>query len=210
MIIETELKLTIDKAYIDKILHHPLVHQYQQTLPEKYRLYSIYFDTRDHALLDKGYALRIRKRDHRFIQTIKTTNQSHDGLHQRSEWQQDVVGMMPDLALFQSAGLLDKDTQWLKRLDKLEAIFITDMMRTSLELCIDQSVIELSLDIGKVIAGDLTMDISELELELLKGEQQQLFYFAELLGRDIPLVIENNSKAEYGYRLHSQVIKPQT
>lgn len=208
MIIETELKLTIDKAYFDKILHHPLLSQYQHTQPEQYRLYSIYFDTQDYALLHKGYALRIRKRDDRFIQTIKTTNQSQDGLHQRREWHQDVAGMIPDLALFRSSELLDIDTQWLKQLDKLEAIFITDIMRISLELRIGQTTIELSLDVGKVIAGELSQDITEIELELLEGEQQKLFYCAEILGHDIPLTVENNSKAEYGYRLHSQMIKP--
>jgi triphosphatase len=202
MIIETELKLTIDKEYIDKLLHHPLLRQYQHKPPEQYRLYSTYFDTQDHVLLHKGYALRVRKVGDRFIQTIKTTNASHEGLHQRREWQQDVAGM-PDLSAFQ---LFDSDKTWVKNLAKLDAIFTTDMMRTSLELLIDQTIIELSLDIGKVIAGDLFIDIVEVELELLEGDQQKLFYFSQLLGRDIPLTVENKSKAEYGYRLHSETI----
>jgi CHAD domain-containing protein len=63
--------------------------------------------------------------------------------------------------------------------------------------------IELCMDSGEIRAGQSSCPISEIELELISGEPQQLFKLALALLDVVPLVVEHTSKAEYGYLLFS-------
>jgi triphosphatase len=64
--------------------------------------------------------------------------------------------------------------------------------------------IEVALDRGKIIAGERSDPICEVELELLEGSVDELFAAAVALQADLPLHPEGASKAERGYRLAAE------
>src|SRR5690606_5388122 len=61
--------------------------------------------------------------------------------------------------------------------------------------------VEVSFDIGQIIAGDRSEEIAELELELLSGSRATLFALARELQDKAALTLAFTSKAERGYRL---------
>jgi inorganic triphosphatase YgiF len=64
-----------------------------------------------------------------------------------------------------------------------------------------RSKIEAALDRGRVEAGDRTLDLCELELELKGGPHQGVYALAKRLAEAAPIRLSFVSKAERGYRL---------
>ena len=61
--------------------------------------------------------------------------------------------------------------------------------------------VEFCLDRGRITAGEISVPISEIELELKSGGAVSLFQLALDLLVIVPLRLENRSKAERGYAL---------
>ena len=79
-------------------------------------------------------------------------------------------------------------------------MFITEVSRTEWQLEYeDGSRIEVALDLGKLKVNQQETEIHEVELELKQGQAHHLFDLALALLADIPLHIENISKAQRGY-----------
>jgi inorganic triphosphatase YgiF len=201
MSIETELKFAIKQAEIAKLNQYPLVQQYLQK-KSSLKLHNTYFDTKDFALKRRGYALRIRKYDDHILQTLKTDQKSDNELHQRQEWEFEINKDQIDPDKFPAEIQI-----WLKPLvDQLKPIFTTDFTRQIWLLKLeDQTMIELALDQGEILADKHTLPIREIELELKQGDLKSLLRFAKRLQHDIKLTPEKASKAERGYGLISQL-----
>lgn len=202
MAVETELKLSISADCTLDILavlqQHPLFARAHCSMQGQ-RLYNIYFDTPDYALMKNGVGLRIRKMGDRRIQTLKTKGKSVNGLHQRQEWEWDVNQEHPDFAL------LPKEIQ--KKLapvdlKQVEMLFITDFVRTTWDIQLDDSLIEVAFDMGEVKSLQKTTPLQEIELELKNGRTEVLYQLALTLLEVLPLTLENRSKAARGYQLY--------
>jgi inorganic triphosphatase YgiF len=63
------------------------------------------------------------------------------------------------------------------------------------------TVVEVSLDVGQIVAQDRSIPLCELELELLAGEPETLFDLAQQIARGIAVLPEVKSKSERGYLL---------
>jgi len=63
------------------------------------------------------------------------------------------------------------------------------------------SVVEVSLDIGQIVAGGQCAPLCELELELVAGKPSALFEVAQQIARCVAVLPLNLSKAERGYAL---------
>ncbi len=197
MSLETELKLYIAPEDCSKLLQHPLL---QSSQTQTQQLCNSYFDTPQHDLLKQGIGLRVRQIGKKRIQTIKTASKSLGGLHKRQEWENEITADTPDYSKFPKEALPVKK----KTLEQVEVIFTTNFQRTTWNLQLDDgSKIEVALDQGKVQSKTAESPISELELELKAGKPSQLYKLALNLQTDIPLIIENKSKAERGYALHN-------
>lgn len=197
MSLETELKLYIAPEDCSKLLQHPLLQSASRTQTQQ--LYNSYFDTPKHDLLQQGIGLRVRHIGEKRLQTIKTANKAVGGLHKRQEWENEITTDTPDYSKFPKAALPVKK----KTLKQIEVLFTTNFQRTTWNLQLDNgSEIEVALDQGKVQSKTAESPISELELELKAGTPNQLYKVALSLQKDIPLIIENKSKAERGYALH--------
>lgn len=200
MAIEIELKLLIDRTSLPKLRRHPLLKSLCPAKAERAKLYSIYFDTPDHALRRANMALRLRRSGRRWTQTVKGGGGVQAGLHRRREFEVALPSPAPRLDQITDPDLLQVFTPELRR--DLQPAFVTDFWRTAwlLEFPGGDRV-ELALDSGEIKAGESRAAISEVELELKAGSPARLFQSALELQRTVPLRIENRSKAERGYDL---------
>lgn len=164
---------------------------------------SVYYDTPDRRLRAARAALRLRRDGRRWLVTFKCEQMPGSGLAQRSEW--EVPTSRKELAL---GGLplaeirrtTDIDLQRLK--GRLVPLFATSFVRRSADIALPPgTAIEVSLDVGEVVAGRRRTPIEEIELELREGDLGAMLAFAGHLVEPLALALEPVSKAERGYRL---------
>jgi len=199
MSIETELKLAILPENVEKLIQHPLLHKAAHSKPAQ-RLYSTYFDTPNHALLQQGIGCRIRRVGKKRIQTLKTAGFGLGGLHQRQEWETNVESDVPNLEVIPEGVLPNRI---ISRFHQIEPLFITDFQRTIWYVTEGENQVEVALDQGHIKTQTSSTDLSEVELELKSGDPHILYQIALELQKTIPLTIENHSKAARGYALHT-------
>ncbi|MGQ9371924.1 CYTH and CHAD domain-containing protein [Azospirillum sp. A39] len=201
---EVELKLQLDPADLRRVVALPLLRERAEGPATTRRLRTVYYDTADRRLLERGVALRVRHEGDRHVQGLKTMDAGQAGdsaaIAVRREWEWPLAGAEPDLRLLAedgAAALVPEDAR-----GDLRPIFETDVLRTAVLLRPDPlTVVEIAVDEGAVTAGHRCQAISEVELELKSGRVGRLFDLALELQRAVPVRIATESKAELGYRL---------
>src|SRR5262245_22445680 len=199
---EVEIKHEFDPTDAARLAAHPLL----RAAPQVQNLVSIYFDTPGETLRKAGVYLRIRDSGGRKVQTIKTAIGS-GGPFERLEWEREVKGRTPN---FSGAGrtalkLLTPDLR-----ASLRPVFQTRVRRSVYRLGYEGADIELAIDQGEIATAAKQRAISELELELKRGEVRRLFSLARIFADTIPLKLEVKSKAERGYELlHDDAGEPE-
>ena len=173
--------------------------------PSHRQLHNTYYDTPEQTLRHKRVALRLRrvgsdaKPD--WLQTLKIGGSGNSALSQRGEWETAVPGTglaLPALGATPWADF-DPDGHLFRQ---LAPCFETSFDRTSWTVRKrDGSVLEVSLDVGQIMAQGKSVPILELELELLAGQPSVLFELARQIARSISVLPEHRSKAERGYAL---------
>ncbi|MDY7219991.1 CYTH domain-containing protein [Denitrificimonas sp. JX-1] len=200
---ETEIKLRVSPAMLAKLREHTLLAKRCVGQWQTRELLNRYYDTADFALAHGQVALRIRRDGEQLIQTLKSKGASVAGLSERNEWDwylksdQLVLEYLDDNCWPNSLNALDKG--------QLQVVFSTDFKRQFAELRWVrhgvETVVEVALDHGLVIANEQQEEICEMELELRQGEPTALLELALELAADVPLMPCDISKAERGYRL---------
>ncbi|WP_295984754.1 CYTH and CHAD domain-containing protein [uncultured Variovorax sp.] len=177
---------------------------------ERTRLQARYFDTADQRLAADGVVLRLRKEGPRWVQTVKATGDN--ALH-RLEHNVDLgaAGPAPQIDPQRHHG-----TPVGERLSKLLADGTplverqsTDIVRLTRDVRVTGpggAVVEMALDVGKVVAHAGTPEqrespVCELELELKRGDVQGLVSLARRWSQQHGLWFSTVSKAERGARL---------
>lgn len=202
MATEIELKLALPRHVASRVAVHPLLRDLAartQDLP------STYFDTPDLALARSLVAIRLRRKGRHRLLTVKSAEPGSGGLAARSEWEiaappETRSGIPPaqDFAFVDNAAL----RQRLKAAaPRLAPIFTTRIRRTTWQVAFGHSRIEIALDRGHIESCGRRTSISELELELLDGEIDDLFTLGSELQTSLPLHPSVVSKAERGYAL---------
>jgi triphosphatase len=160
---------------------------------------NIYFDT--HKLsLNKAYlTFRTRKIGERCKATVKFSDiDSESMLFERKEWEVCCENQEPSPELFIGTGAWDKLKKALSG-RKLVELFKTEFTRS---LCIFSPSpgveIEISVDKGKIVSEEKELPILEMELEIKKGNIQDLIKASKKLVSVIPLLPEPLSKYERG------------
>ena len=197
MPIEVELKLALPPRFTRAFLKHPVLAQASAPAVSR-RVDNTYFDTPDLALRQRGVALRVRKIGRRFLQTVKCASPAAAGLSTRPEWETPYRGAL-DFSAIDDKPL----RRWLasgRIRRRLEPAFQTAFTRRTWRLEPDAGcVILLMLDQGRVSAGEQSMPLCEIELELQTGTAHDLFAIAQTLAADLPVKPEALSKAQRGY-----------
>jgi len=170
------------------------------------RLLSTYFDTVDLHLMSQGVGLRMRQSDDQWMQTVKTSGHVKDGLHQREEWEHQLDSAEWDLDKLKQTALsviINDPDIW----SNITPIFSTDFVRKTQQLSLkDGTQIEFAYDRGQVLAGELSVPIHEIELELKSGDVKHLRLLAQQLQQQLSLKTSNMSKAKMGYKLVSSKV----
>jgi adenylate cyclase len=194
---EIELKLAFPPAARAKVLNHPLLSKAERCGPAQ-ALINTYFDTPAQELSTQRIALRTRKAGDTWVQTVKCAAKSSGGLASRPEWEYPYAGQFD----FTPVDAPDVKACLEALCDHIVPLFTTNFQRETFALTPRQGVRILAMvDSGEVSAEGRTAPISELELELVEGEADDLLALACELAEDLPLLPYDPSKAERGYRL---------
>ena len=194
---EIELKLEFDPADAARLASHPALRAGSAPHLE-HQLISTYFDTPDGALHKAGVYLRVRENGASIVQTIKTAK-SKTELIERLEWEREIASRDPDLDCVQDTPLKSLLTEGVRA--ALRPMFETQIRRHIFRLSRDGSEIEVAIDQGEIATRTGVQAISEVELELKRGETKELFRLARRLGETVPLRLAVKTKAERGYAL---------
>jgi len=171
---EIELKLAVAAKDISRLKRQDLL---KAVRPARNSLYSIYFDTPEFDLYRRGVAFRLRRVGYHWVQTVKLAARSTGALSSRPEWEVQVTGNQPDLAVLPP----EARTHLEDVAARLVPCFETDFRRTTWQLERGQGSVEVALDQGEVRAGEAVMPISEIKLELKAGDSAVLFEVANTL-----------------------------
>ncbi|WP_028773274.1 inorganic triphosphatase [Shewanella waksmanii] len=202
------------EAEIELKLFFPLTEQdalakFLDSLPhserkvQKQLLSNCYYDSDDLQLRRWDMGLRIRGCDQNFEQTIKTKGQVIGGVHARPEYNVALERNQLDLALFPQQ-IWPEDTDLNALQAQLVALFSTDFYRSKWHVYVDDSLVEVAVDIGQISANDQQEAICEIEFELLAGEPHALLTLGRQVAAQVPVRLGQASKAQRGYRLSAK------
>ena len=203
---ESELKFAVSVTEVEGLTHYLNQHfKVQPTL----ELCNQYFDTAAGDLHQLRIGCRIRRWHQDGLQqaeqTVKMAGQVVNGLHQRPEYNLPQGKQeKPDLTRF------DTDI-WPPGIDinsineALRCEFKVDFTRQRWHAHAPQvsadSVVEIALDQGFIVANGHQESVLEVEIELVTGPLDALFEVAKILTSRYKLVEFNKSKAQRGYAL---------
>ncbi|MFC3461470.1 CYTH and CHAD domain-containing protein [Massilia haematophila] len=201
---ETELKLQVPPAQLERIRQHPMLAQLAAAGAVEHQLVDTYYDTAAHDLWKQGLTLRVRESGGAWIQTVKTAAATSPGLHERGEWECALPDATPQPALLARQIKQEALSQALADAEagQLLPIFRNLTRRTTWALrWPDGDEVECALDAGRIESGGSNTEIAELELEIKHGSSTHLFELALALHADIPLRMSNDSKAARGFAM---------
>lgn len=192
---EIELKLQLSPKAASKLAKHPLL----ANIPsQRLRLLNTYFDTPKLELHKRRVAVRFRKKGWEWLCTVKSAEPASGGLAMRSEWETQATPGTFDFSHVDNAEFRSFLEQ---RIDQLEPVFTTDFKRQIWHVPFGESLIELAIDRGWIESRGQRLPICEIELELLSGQVDDIFWLTRQLQGDHHLHPAIASKAERGYNL---------
>ena len=193
---EIELKLEVPPANLPRLAKIPHLRALKTPAKSATEI-SVYFDTENRRLHKKGLMLRVRRVRDRYVQTIKSAG--HSDLFERDEWESEIDGAMPDLRLAQGTALEPLLSRKFCR--QLKPVFETRVRRKTYPLTDGDSDIALTVDRGEIDTGDRSKPLCEIELELRRGHEAELFEVARELTHTVAGQLALKSKSERGYEL---------
>ncbi len=207
---EIEVKLACGAHHAAALRRHVVLDHPVAGVPyARKKVTNIYFDTPDFALRRQRIALRLRRIDRRWVQTLKASFDDAEGkgngISIRREWEMPVAG-----AALEVDRLADTPLKAALKIAGGEALlvplfrveFTRDVwMVEPFPRYAPNFVAELAFDRGRILAGGRIDRISEIEIELKHGHIRELEYLAHVLMRDLKIKEEPRSKAKRGYAL---------
>ncbi|KZL20703.1 CHAD domain protein [Pseudovibrio axinellae] len=200
---EIELKLSVDKATLTRLIKAEPPKGFAANEQSINRLRSVYYDTPDHTLRKARVSLRTRYNGTNWIQTVKQGGGMQSGLSRRVELEVPIAGDKPDFA-----AISDPDIRkYLKSLlagKELGVLFETVITRTLIYYTDEADTrIEVAMDTGFAKTENQQHPINEVELELQSGPVENLYRLANELMKERTILFSNTNKAGIGYRLAS-------
>ena len=191
---ELEVKLEVDPTSLPALTRIPLFRTLK-LVPTQSAEVSVYFDTHKQTLRKKGLMLRVRRKNGRYIQTIKASSSS--GPFERDEWETEIARKEPDLSQANGTALEPLLSHKLRR--RLKPLFETRVRRTVYPVVDEAHAIALTVDRGTLDTGSQSLPLCEIELD--RGTVAELFDVARQLVRALPARLALKSKSERGYEI---------
>ncbi len=201
--IETEIKLiALSEDVLAGVASLPLLRERMIAGSEREKeLVSHYYDTPKRRLARAGVVYRVRKEPGGYVATVKAENSNSGGLSERLEYNVPLPDADPTLAGFEHIKFL-LDLPALVGKGELEKLFAVEVVRQQFEVAVTaETKVEVAIDRGKIIAGDKSLPIAEVELELIEGKRSDLLAFVAQLTKEAPLFAEHKSKYYRGWLL---------
>lgn len=201
---EMELKLIVDEADFPKLRTLPGLRD-ELAGAQTARSHAVYFDTPERDLWKRGLTLRLRRTGDVLIQTIK---EEGFALLERGEWERQIdpgpsgAPPRPDGTMIDETPFADLIDEALRA--RLHPMFEVNVERVAFPITAGEAEIEVAIDHGQIKraqAGGQALAVSELELELKRGDKREVFALARKLTAQAPLQLSLISKAERGQRL---------
>jgi inorganic triphosphatase YgiF len=171
---EIELKLLVDAGRMVHFNAAPIIAANARNKGTRKHLKSIYYDTPERMLRRNGLSLRVRQSGARFVQTVKTD--AADDPLRRGEWEASVPSLAPDLGL--AMPFIPEKLRAHLEAQPLEAVFTADIRRHARIVDLPSGTVEIAFDQGVLTAGDQSMPVSEIELELKSGSASTIYEIA--------------------------------
>lgn len=203
---EIELKYLVDsRETIDKIFSDSYLCEIKdQKTEETLEMHAVYFDTEDCRLYREGIVFRVRKEGVKLVATLKWNGSSEDGMHVREEINVPVSDetklTTPDIQIFDQSEMCEVLEKLIgrKKLVPLMDIYFT---RRQMRVDTGRSINEISADLGKIVCGDKTAPISEIEVELYSGDEEDMKNLGKRICDKYGLISEDKSKYKRGLEL---------
>ena len=207
--VEVELKFQIPETR-----RNALLKALDPKKSEIIQLKAKYFDTPDRLLGNNGIALRQRLEGNHWVQTLKAAGKSHIERfeHNHNFGEQNQAPTL-DLSLYTAHA---EAQQILKNalddnFSELSLQFETDIQRTFRIFQIEDTCIEVSLDVGCIRTATQQQEVHEVEFELKQGTIQNLLVFCFEWVKKYQLWLDVRSKAEIGNLLATNLkVSPAT
>jgi len=197
---EIELKLRVPTVHADAIERAVA----GRSGSERTHLRAAYYDTDDFELAAHGIGWRVRREGRQWIQTLKARDATSAGFVRlehnvvvRSRTAPDA-----DVALHEGT---EAGTVLRNVLDALTNApteqYRTDVWRRTRGVRAPGGQVELAFDRGTITAGDATVDVCELEIELLRGAPHAVLAIARRWIERHGLWLDSVNKSQRGVAL---------
>ena len=192
---EIELKLVVEPDRLAEFNQTPIIADNARSKGSRKHFKTVYYDTPERKLRREGLTLRVRQSGTRFTQTVKT--ECSDDPLTRGEWETRVPSIVADIAL--AAPFIP--AKLLADLEPLEPVFTSDIHRHQRLVDLPSGTVEVAFDHGLLKAGERTLPVSEIELELKAGGAGAIYELALQLAEHGPVRPSIQSKSERGFDL---------
>ncbi len=156
---------------------------------------TTYYDTPGEELSRRHITLRRRMENGVSVCTVKTPAPGNA----RGEWElvwEDIATAIPELCKLGGPAELPL---WTK--NGLQAVCGARFIRRAVTIPLAQCTVELALDEGVLLAGERTLPIREVEVELKSGSEEAAVVFAQALAVQYGLNPEKESKFRRAQKL---------
>ncbi len=201
---EVELKLLVAADRLADFNEAPAIADHARNKGLRKRLKAVYYDTPERLLQKNGLSLRVRQSGQRFVQTVKA--EGGDDPLRRGEWEASVASIAPDVGL--AMPFVPTKLRAELASQPLQPVFTSDIRRHQRILDLPDGTIEVAFDRGVLKAGDRSMPVSEIELELKDGSPAAIYDLALALADRGPVRPSIRSKAARGFDLASDTPPP--
>ena len=191
---DIEIKLALSPKQLARLRSHALLRGYMRPGSNRSKSVKTYYDTPKFVLRENSIVLDLERAGDRQVQTIASSGAD------TAAAATEISGDTPDVKRI-------PDRRWRKLLahggrdGKLTPVFTTEVERNRVPLQVDDSRIDLALDVGRIRANGREQPICEARLALVAGQPERLYQLALDLHDAVPFHIEHRDKVGRGYSL---------
>ncbi len=194
-----EEELTRERILQDDHLRKLAGEEALEVIPMK----AVYYDTEEKDLLKKMYAFRVRYEDVRAVATMKWGGGAEEGLHQRGELNvtvNEVFAECPNVDIFKGSEIYEEIAEAVGE-KPLIPVMEMEFVRKQMHVDTGKSISVVSFDEGEIRTAGGTAPISEVEVELYSGDQDDMIALGKELAAKYNLTPGNKSKYQRGLEL---------
>ena len=194
-----EEELTRERILQDDHLRKLAGEEALEVIPMK----AVYYDTEEKDLLKKMYAFRVRYEDVRPVATMTWGGGVEEGLHQRGELNvtvNEVFAECPNVDIFKGSEIYEEIAEAVGE-KPLIPVMEMEFVRKQMHVDTGKSISVVSFDEGEIRTAGGTAPISEVEVELYSGDQDDMIALGKELAAKYNLTPGNKSKYQRGLEL---------